>query len=184
VLLKAWAGGDDAALRRLVPLVEAELRRLARAFVKQERPNQSLQATALVNEAFLRLVDVRRVAWQDRVHFFSMSARLMRRVLVDIVRARRATKRGGGDVHVTLDEAMIAAPSRSTDVIALNDALDALTALDPRKARVVELRFFGGLSVKETAETVGVSEKTIQRDWEFAKAWLRREMKGSTSDDA
>jgi RNA polymerase sigma-70 factor (ECF subfamily) len=184
VLLKAWGEGDDAALHLLVPLVEGELRRLARACLHRERPNHSLQATALVNEAFLRLVDVRHVAWQDRVHFLSMAARLMRRVLVDVVRARRAGKRGGGAMVVTLDEAMIPDVRSAPDLIALNDALDALTALDARKGRAVELRFFGGLSAKETADALGVSEKTILRDWEFAKAWLQREMTRARPGDA
>jgi RNA polymerase sigma factor (TIGR02999 family) len=184
VLLKAWGKGDDAALHQLVPLVEAELRRLARVCLYGERANRSVQATALVNEAFLRLVDVRRIDWQSRVHFFSMSARLMRRVLVDLARARRADKRGGDAVLVTFDEALIPDSAPATDLIALDDALDALTALDARKGRGVELRFFGGLSVKDTAEALGVSEKTVLRDWEFAKAWLKREMKGTTRRDA
>jgi RNA polymerase sigma factor (TIGR02999 family) len=183
-LLKAWGAGDDAALHLLVPLVEVELRRLARACLHGERPNHSLQATALVNEAFLRLVDVRRVSWKDRVHFLSMTARVMRRVLVDAVRVRRAEKRGGGAVAVTFDEAIFPDRTPAPDLIALNDALEALTALDARKGQGVELRFFAGLSARETAGLLGVSEKTILRDWEFAKAWLHREMTGTKFDDA
>ena len=182
-LLRAWGGGDETALHQLVPLVEAELRRIARACLYGERAAHSLQATALVNEAFLRLVNVRDVDWQNRVHFFSISARLMRRVLVDLARARHAEKRGGEAVRVTLDEAVIPDPAYAPDLIRLDDALRALTAFDARKSRVVELRFFGGLSVEETAGVLGVSGKTVARDWEFAKAWLQREMQGVKRHD-
>jgi len=182
-LLRAWGGGDETALDQLVPLVEAELRRIAHACLYGERAAHSLQATALVNEAFLRLVSVRDVDWQNRVHFFSISARLMRRVLVDMARARHAEKRGGDAVRVTLDEAVIPDPAYAPDLIRLDDALRALTAFDARKGRVVELRFFGGLSVEETASVLGVSGKTVARDWEFAKAWLQREMQGVTRHD-
>jgi RNA polymerase sigma factor (TIGR02999 family) len=182
-LLRAWGGGDEAALHQLVPLVEAELRRLARACLRGERVNHSLQATALVNEAFLRLVNVRDIEWQNRVHFFSMSARLMRRVLVDMARARRTDKRGGDAVMVSLDEVLIQDRAYDIDFIDLDEALRALAAFDERKGRVVELRFFGGLSVDETAEALGVSGKTVARDWEFAKAWLQREMRGSARHD-
>ena len=182
-LLRAWGGGDETALDQLVPLVEAELRRIAHACLYGERAAHSLQATALVNEAFLRLVSVRDVDWQNRVHFFSISARLMRRVLVDMARARQAEKRGGDAVRVTLDEAVIPDPAYAPDLIRLDDALRALTAFDARKGRVVELRFFGGLSVEETASVLGVSGKTVARDWEFAKAWLQREMQGVTRHD-
>jgi len=182
-LLRAWGGGDETALDQLVPLVEAELRRIAHACLYGERAAHSLQATALVNEAFLRLVSVRDVDWQNRVHFFSISARLMRRVLVDMARARHAEKRGGDAVRVTLDEAVIPDPAYAPDLIRLDDALRALTAFDARKGRVVELRFFGGLSVEETAGVLGVSGKTVARDWEFAKAWLQREMQGVTRHD-
>jgi RNA polymerase sigma-70 factor (ECF subfamily) len=179
VLLRAWGTGDEAALHLLVPLVESELRRIARRCMYGERANHTLQATALVNEAFLRLVDVQRVDWQNRVHFFSMSARLMRRVLVDMARARRADKRGGDAVMVTFDEALVAGHEPQADLIRLDEALQALSAFDDRKGRVVELRFFGGLSVEETAEALQVSGKTVARDWEFAKAWLQREMQSS-----
>ena len=175
-LLLAWRGGDDAALSALVPLVHDELRRMARRHMAGERPGQTLQATALVNEAFLRLVDVRRVNWQDRAHFLAMVARLMRRVLVDAARARQADKRGGELVRVTFDEDLAGGHDPVGELVMLDEALVALDQLDPRKGKVVELRFFGGLSLEETAEALGVSTKTVMRDWDFAKAWLRREM--------
>ena len=150
---------------------------MARRHMANERPGRTLQATALVNEAFLRLVDLKRVDWQNRAHFVAMVARLMRRVLVDAARSRQADKRGGEMVRVTFDEALIASHEREGDVLALDDALSALAALDARKSRVVELRFFGGLSLEETAEAIGVSTKTVMRDWDFARAWLQREMR-------
>lgn len=177
-LLLAWRGGDEAALHALLPLVHDELGRMARRHMAGERPGQTLQATALVNEVFLRLVDVRRVNWQNRAHFLAMVARLMRRVLVDAARARQADKRGGEMVRVTFDEALAGGHDPAADLLTLNEALDALAALDDRKSRVVELRFFGGLSLEETAEALGVSTKTVMRDWDFAKAWLQREMRG------
>lgn len=176
----AWRGGDEAALNELMPLVYDEVRRIAGRCMAGERGGRTLQATALVNEAFLRLVDVQRVNWQNRAHFLAMVARLMRRVLVDAARARQAEKRGGDAVRVTFDEPLLAAVDRAADVIRLDDALEALTALDARKSQVVELRFFGGLSLEETAEALDVSTKTVMRDWEFAKAWLEREMRGPT----
>ena len=172
----AWGAGDGAALDRLVPLVEAELHRIARRCVYGERIGHSLQATALVNEAYLRLVDAQRVRWQDRSHFLAMAARLMRRVLVDHARARGYQKRGGGAIRVTLVEGLGGTDERPHDVVALDEALTALAALDGRKSRVVELRFFGGLSVEETARELGVSTDTVLRDWKFAKAWLRRQL--------
>jgi RNA polymerase sigma factor (TIGR02999 family) len=175
-LLKAWGQGDEKALNALIPLVHDELRRIARRCLRGEAVNHSVQATALVNEAFMRLVDIRRVDWQNRTHFLAMSARLMRRVLVDLARSRRADKRGRGAVRVTFDEAVLGGAGPETDVIRLDDALQGLAALDERKSRVVELRFFGGLSVDETAATLQVSSKTVLRDWEFARAWLQREM--------
>jgi RNA polymerase sigma factor (TIGR02999 family) len=178
-LLLAWRGGDDAALDAIVPLVHEELKRMARRHMAGERPGQTLQATALVNEAFLRLVDVRRVNWQDRAHFLAMVARLMRRVLVDAARARRTDKRGGEMVRVTFDEALAGGHDPAGELVRLDEALEALGQLDPRKGKVVELRFFGGLSLEETAEALGVSSKTVARDWEFAKAWLQREMRGA-----
>jgi RNA polymerase sigma factor (TIGR02999 family) len=177
-LLLAWGGGDDAALERLVPLVHAELRRLARRHMAHERPGHTLQATALVNEAYLKLVDVRRVKWQNRAHFLAMAARLMRRILVDIARARHYQKRGGGALKVTFDEAEAPSDERGHDLVALDDALAALAKFDERRCRVVELRHFGGLSVEETAAVMQVSVDTVMRDWKLAKAWLLRELRG------
>jgi RNA polymerase sigma factor (TIGR02999 family) len=175
-LLQAWGQGQDAALDELLPLVHQELRRLARRYMFGERPGHTLQTTALVNEAYLRLVNSRRVNWQNRAHFFAISAQLMRRILVDSARARRYQKRGGGAPKVTLDEALIGPQEKGQDLVALDDALKALSGVDPRKSRVVELRFFGGLDVKETAEVLKVSPDTVLRDWRLAKAWLGREM--------
>ena len=167
-----------------MPLVHDELRRIARRCLHGERANHSLQATELVNEAYLRLVDVRQVDWQDRTHFLAMSARLMRRVLVDLARSRRADKRGGDAVRVTFDDAAMGGRTPDADVIRLDDALQALAALDDRKSRVVELRFFGGLTADETAVALQVSSKTVLRDWEFARAWLQRELTGEAGRDA
>jgi RNA polymerase sigma factor (TIGR02999 family) len=184
VLLRAWREGDEAALEALMPLVHDELRRIARRCLYGERANHSVQATELVNEAYLRLVDVQHVDWQNRTHFLAMSARLMRRVLVDLARSRDADKRGGGAVRVTLDDAAIGGVTPDADVIRLDDALRALAALDDRKSRVVELRFFGGLTVDETALALQVSSKTVLRDWEFARAWLQRELTREAGRDA
>lgn len=184
MLLRAWREGDETALDALMPLVHDELRRIARRCLHGERANHSVQATELVNEAYLRLVDVRQVDWQDRTHFLAMSARLMRRVLVDLARSRGADKRGGGAVRVTLDEVAIGGVAPDADVIRLDDALQALAALDDRKSRVVELRFFGGLTADETAVALQVSSKTVLRDWEFARAWLQRELTGEAGRDA
>jgi RNA polymerase sigma-70 factor, ECF subfamily len=167
-----------------MPLVHDELRRIARRCLCGERANHSVQATELVNEAFLRLVDVQQVDWQNRTHFLAMSARLMRRVLVDLARSRGAHKRGGGAVRVTFDEAAIGGVAPDADVIRLDDALKALAALDERKSRVVELRFFGGLTADETAVALQVSSKTVLRDWEFARAWLQRELTREAGRDA
>ena len=179
-LLRAWADGDDGALERLTPLVEAELRRLARGYMRRERPGHTLQTSALVNEAFLRLTDARRVRWQDRAHFLGISARLMRRVLVDHARSRGYLKRGGGARRVTLDEGLVgaAAAEPALDVVALDRALTTLAAADARKGRIIELRFFGGLSVEETSEVLQVSPDTVKRDWRLAKLWLLRELEG------
>jgi RNA polymerase sigma factor (TIGR02999 family) len=174
-LLRAWGQGDDAALAELTPLVHAELRRVARGYMKHERPDHTLQATALVNECFLRLMDARQVPWQDRGHFFALSARLMRRILVDVARAHRYDKRGGGAEHVPLDE-FVPAVEPGRDLVALDDALQALARIDERKSQVVELRFFGGLNHEETAEILGVSAKTVMREWQVAKMWLLREL--------
>jgi RNA polymerase sigma factor (TIGR02999 family) len=184
-LLVAWGRGDQAALDQLIPLVHAELRRLARRQMSRERPGHTLQATALVNEAYLRLIDLRRVRWQDRAHFFAVSARLMRRILVDFARSRGYQKRGGGVPPVALDEALLLAREAGRDLVALDDALEALAALDARKSQVVELRFFGGLSVEESAEALHVSPDTVMRDWKLARVWLQRELAASkTRDDS
>jgi RNA polymerase sigma factor (TIGR02999 family) len=181
-LLRAWNTGDQAALDRLTTLVYEELHRLARSYRKRERPGNSLQTTALVNEAYLRLVDIASVHWKDRVHFFALSAQLMRRILVDAARARKAAKRGGQAQKIThssavnLDEIADASSRRGNELIALDDALMALAQIDSRKARVIELRFFGGLSVEESAEVLEVSPQTVMRDWKLAKAWLNREL--------
>jgi RNA polymerase sigma factor (TIGR02999 family) len=177
-LLRAWGDGDDRALDALTPLIEAELRRLARAYMARERRDHTLQATALVNEAFLRLTGARRVRWQDRAHFLGICARLMRQVLVDHARTRGYRKRGGEAHRVTLSEALAAVPELTLDVVALDRALDRLAAVDARKSRVIELRFFGGLSVDETAEVLGLSADTIKRDWRLAKLWLLRDLEG------
>ena len=175
-LLLAWRAGDHEALPRLVPLVHDELRKIARRCLRGEQAAQSLQATALVNEAYLRLVDARLVNWQNRVHFLAMSARLMRRVLVDAGRARSADKRGGEAVRVSLSEALGRPDDLGHEVVALHDAIEQLEQVDARKGRLVELRFFAGLSVEEAAVVLEVSPQTAARDWTFAKAWLRREL--------
>lgn len=182
VLLRAWSDGNEAALEQLLPLVEAELRRLARMYMARERRGHTLQTTALINEAFVRLVDAKGLRWQDRSHFLGISARLMRRVLVDHARARGYQKRGGGAQKVTLTEALLVSEGPSLDVIALDRALEALAKVDARKAQVVELRFFGGLSVEETADVLRVSNDTIKRDWRLAKLWLLRELGDGAGD--
>jgi RNA polymerase sigma factor (TIGR02999 family) len=173
-LLVDWGNGNQAALEMLMPLVYEELHRLARRHIGRERPGHTLQTSALVNEAYLRLVDQRNVHWQNRTHFFSIASRLMRRILVDHARSRHFVKRGGGLRRVSLDEAAVVSQNRAADLIALDDALTNLAAVDPRKCQVVELRFFGGLSVEEIATIVGVSPVTVMRDWSTAKAWLHR----------
>jgi RNA polymerase sigma factor (TIGR02999 family) len=175
-LLLAWGGGDKQAFDLLVPLVHDELRRLARGYMARERPDHTLQASALVNEAYVRLIELKRMQWQDRAHFFAMSARVMRRILVDFARAKRNEKRGGGAPRVTLDEALLVTPEKGQDLVALDIALSALEAVHPRKSQVVELRFFGGLSLEETAEALEVSIDTVKRDWRFAKLWLLAEL--------
>ena len=175
-MLQAWGQGQDTALEKLLPLVYQELRRIARRYMAGERTGHTLQTTALVNEAYLRLIDSRKVNWQSRAHFFAISAQLMRRILVDHARSRGYQKRGGGAQAVTLDDDLVVSPEKGRDVVALDDALKALAEVDPRKSRVVELRFFGGLSVEETAEVLKVSQDTVLRDWRLAKSWLRREM--------
>jgi RNA polymerase sigma factor (TIGR02999 family) len=180
-LLVAWSEGDDTALAQLVPRVYAELHRLAHHQMRAERSGRTLQTTALVNEAYLRLVDTRRIRWESRAHFLGVAAQAMRRVLVDAARARGARKRGGAVPMVPLDEAPLAAPERSASLVALDDALTALASVDPRKSQVVELRYFGGLTVAETAAVLRVSPETVQRDWRVAKAWLLRELSGKGS---
>jgi RNA polymerase sigma factor (TIGR02999 family) len=173
-LLVAWSGGDQAARDELMPLVYEELRRLAHKCIRRERPGHTLQTSALLNEAYLRLVDQKNIHWQDRAHFFGIAARLMRQVLVDYARKRGYVKRGGDAHRVPLDEAMIVSGERAADVVALDDALKSLAEIDPRQSQIVELRFFGGLSIEETAEVLAVSPGTVMRDWTLAKAWLRR----------
>jgi RNA polymerase sigma factor (TIGR02999 family) len=177
-LLLAWNRGDQDALDRLIPLVHDELHRLAKRFMRREAPGQTLQTTALVNEVYLRLVDASRVGWQNRAHFFGIASRLMRQVLVDIARSRNALKRGGAARRVSLDQALELGEEQDVDLIALDQLLATLAALDERKGQVVELRFFGGLSVEETAVALGVSPETVMRDWKFAKTWLLRELNG------
>ena len=181
-LLVAWRNGDQDARDELMPLVYQELHRLAHHYMSRERPGHTLQTSALVNEAFVKLVDQRDVQWQNRAHFFGIAAQMMRRILVDYARNRRYAKRGGGVGQVSLDEELIVSEGRSAEVVALDDALQGLANVDQRKSQVVELRFFGGLSIEETADVLGVSPGTVMRDWTFAKAWLRREMTSQNHD--
>ena len=180
-LLHAWSGGNGSALETLTPIVYDELHRLARHYMRGERPGHSLQTTALVNEAYMRLVDYKSMQWQNRAHFFAVSAQLMRRILVDHAR-RHNLKRGGGVQHVALEDAAVVGGGRASDLVALDDAMNTLARLDPRKVQVVEMRFFGGLSVEETAEVLKVSPVTVMRDWSTAKAWLYRELAGGSTD--
>ena len=175
-LLVAWSGGDKTALERLMPFVYDELRRLAHHYMGRERPGHTLQTTALVNEAYLRLVNWREVQWQNRAHFFAVSAQMMRRILVDFARDRQYLKRGGGALRVSLSEVASSAEQQGADLVALDEALTALAEVDQRKAQVVEMRFFGGLSVEEVAEVLKVSKETVIRDWKLAKVWLLREL--------
>ena len=175
-LLLAWSDGDKAALEELTPLVYAELHRLAGKYMRRERAGHPLQTTALVNEAYVRLVDLRQVRWQNRAHFFGVAAQLMRHILVDFARARLRAERGGYKQQVSLEEAAVVSKEKSADFIALDDALKTLAEIDPRKSRMVELRFFGGLSVEETAEALNVSPRTVQREWNLARDWLYREL--------
>jgi len=176
-LLLAWSQGDGSALNRLMPLVYNELHRLARRYMRQERPDHTLQATSLVNEAYLRLIDVNRVEWRNRAHFLALAAQMMRRILVESARSRQRQKRGGGAVHVSLDDVHELPALKEHDLVALNDALSGLATFDARMSQVVELRFFGGLTVDETAHVLNVSPETVNRDWKTAKAWLLREVK-------
>jgi RNA polymerase sigma-70 factor, ECF subfamily len=176
-LLQAWSAGDEGALERLVPVVYEELRRIAHRRMSLENPGATLQPTALVNEVYLKLVDSTGLAFRDRSQFFALAAQMMRRILVDRARSRGAFKRGGGVGKVSLEDGFFAAPGRDREIVALDDALEALAKEDARKARVVELRFFGGLSIEETGEVLGVSLQTVRRDWNFAQAWLARAMR-------
>ena len=183
-LLVAWNHGDQAALERLTPLVHGELHRLAKRYMAGERKGHILQTTALVNEAYLRLIDWRNVEWKNRAHFFGLAAQIMRRILVDFARAYQSEKRGGDEIRVSLSEAANVPSERSPDLVALDDALQSLEKLDRRQARVVELRFFAGLSLEETAEALSVSLSTVRRDWGLAEAWLYRELNRASVDNA
>ncbi len=176
-LLRDWGAGDAAALERLTPLVYAELHQLAHRYMRREQAGNSLQTTALVNEAYLKLVGLQDVPWQDRTHFFAISANLMRRILVDAARAKGTGKRGGQAIRMELNESIDGSPLRPEQLVRLDDALEALAKLDPRKAKVVELRFFGGLTAEETAEVLKVSAKSVLRDWSFSRSWLMLELK-------
>ncbi len=183
-LLLDWGNGDKAALDKLVPVVYQELRRLAGYYMRRERPGHTLQTSALVNEAYMRLVDYKQMRWQSRAHFFAVAAQAMRRILVEHARKRHFAKRGGGAVQVSLDEAATVSEKQAADLIALDDALTGLEAIDPRKSRIVELRYIGGLNIEETAEVLGISPATVQREWRAAKAWLYREIKEGKTDEA
>ncbi len=175
-LLLAWGGGDKAALDALMPIVYDELRKLAKRYMRRQNPNHTLQTTALVNEAYLRLIDSSRVRWQDRTHFFAIAAQLMRRILVDFARARNSLKRGGEQIQITLDERIEAPFEKETNLVALDEALQKLAKLSQRQSQIVELRYFGGLSEEEIAETLEISTRTVRRDWSLARAWLYREL--------
>ena len=175
-LLLAWSNGDDSAFDKLVPLVYKELRVLAQRYMRHERPDHTLRATALVNEAYLRLIDVNRIQWQNRAHFLAVAAQTMRRILVEFARNRHRQKRGGDAIHVTLGDVEEMAEEKQADLVALSDALTALARFDARMSQIVELRFFGGLTVEETADVLKVSPETVMRDWRTAKAWLLREL--------
>ncbi|MDQ2840223.1 MAG: sigma-70 family RNA polymerase sigma factor [Acidobacteriota bacterium] len=175
-LLRAWGDGEDGALDKLIPLIHGELHRLARRHMQRERPGHTLQTTALVNEAYLHLVNARGVHWHNRVHFFAVSARIMRRILVDLARVKCNLKHGGAERHVVLDEAAIVSPERSLELLAVDEALERLAALSLRQSRVVELRYFGGLSETEIAEVLRISERTVRQDWSLARVWLYREL--------
>jgi RNA polymerase sigma factor (TIGR02999 family) len=179
--LRAWRDGDQSALKGLTPIVYEELRRLAHRYMKRERPGHTLQTTAVVNEAYMRLVDYRRMKWRDRAHFFAVAAQVMRRILVDHARSHNI-KRGAGVRHITLDDVAVVSGDRTGDLLALDDAMNALASFDPRKVQIIEMRFFGGLSVEETAEVLKVSPAPVRRDWSIAKFWLYRELGGGTSD--
>ncbi len=178
-LLRAWVDGEDNALDKLIPLIHGELHHLARHYMQREQAGHTLQTTALVNEAYLRLVNARDVQWHDRVHFFAVSARIMRRILVDLARAKRNRKRGGAEQQLAFDEAAVVSPQRSPELLALDEALERLATLSPRQARVVELRYFGGLSETEIGEVLKVSTRTVRQDWSLARVWLYKELRDS-----
>lgn len=180
-LLVSWSNGNKDALDRLLPLVYAELRRLARRYMGRESPGHTLQTSALINEAYLKLVDQRNVQWQNRAHFFAVAAQVMRHILIDHARSRHYAKRGAGARRISLDDTAVLSDERAAELVALDDALTALADLDPRKSRIIELRFFGGLSIEETAEIMQVSPVTVTREWRAARAWLRREMSSGGS---
>ena len=175
-LLRAWSGGDQTALDRLAALVYDELHRMARHYMLDERTGNTLQTTALVNEVYLRLVDVKNIDWQQRGQFFAIAAQMMRRILVDAARARGSNKRGGGAVKVNVDETPVMSPERDSSLVALDEALETFSTVAPRQAKLVELRYFGGLSEEEIVEVLQISPRTVRRDWEFAKSWLMREL--------
>ena len=177
-LLLAWGQGDQSALARLVPLVQAELRRIARSYMKRERPNHTLQTTALINEAYLKLIDQKNVHWQNRAHFYGIAAQCMRRILLDYAKRHRSVKRGGGVTAMALSSAPAITPETSEELIMLDEALANLARLDERKSRIVELRFFGGMEMAEIAELLRISESTVARDWSLARVWLKRELDG------
>jgi RNA polymerase sigma-70 factor (ECF subfamily) len=182
-LLIAWSEGDRSALEKLTPLVDQELHRLAHYYMRRENVGHTLQTTALVNEAFLKLINQRHVHWKNRAHFFALSAQLMRRILVDHARSRQYAKRGGGAQRITFEEALVVSGEKGSDLVALDEALTKLTGIDPRKGKVVELRFFGGLSVEETAEALDISAVTVMREWSMAKAWLFNSLKNSLNNE-
>jgi RNA polymerase sigma factor (TIGR02999 family) len=183
-LLVDWSNGDEAALHKLLPLVNAELRQLAKRYMRRENPGHTLQTSALVNEAYIRLIDQQQVRWQNRAHFFGIAAQLMRRILIDHARSHHYAKRGGGALRVSLDETAAVTDARAAELLAVDEALEKLTAMDARKGRIVELRFFGGLTEEETAEVIGISSPTVQREWRAAKAWLHRMLTDEKSDEA
>ena len=175
-MLRDWRKGDQEALEQLIPVVYDELHRQAARYLRREHPGHILQTTALIHEAYLRLINQQNIEWQNRAHFYAIAARLMRQILVDHARRRQATKRGGSDIKVPLEEAMVISPGENVDLVALDEALTRLAAIDPQQSRIVELRYFSGLSVEETAEVLGVSSRTVNRDWNVAKAWLRQQI--------
>ena len=183
-LLVDWSNGDQAALHKLLPLVNAELRQLAKRYMRRENPGHTLQTSALVNEAYIRLIDQQQVRWQNRAHFFGIAAQLMRRILIDHARSHHYAKRGGGALRVSLDETAAVTDARAAELLAVDEALEKLTAMDARKGRIVELRFFAGLTEEETAEVMSISSPTVQREWRAAKAWLHRMLTDQKSDEA